>query len=298
MKKITSLILTAAAVLSLSSCLKENGYLDVKNDEGSSLMYIPYSGSKGYFPQSALLVAGTTVSDTFHYKIPIYYAGGKMASSDITYKLKVDDTKRTAYNSANPNSYFALPADHYKFTTTTGTLKAGTNRDSLDIEFYPWKFDVTKNYMLPITLYDASGTTISPELSTFYYHAIGNPIAGVYTWDFYRWNNNDGSGPTAGGTFTGDHTLFLPTDPTTIEVESGYFIQPRYVITFVNNGTSLTNFAVVTKPEDVSALLAQGVSITVQPNFITANPVTKRFTVQYSVFNGSAFRYLIDDFYP
>jgi hypothetical protein len=45
--------------------------------------------------------------------------------------------------------------------------------------------------MAPISIVDASGKGLSANLNTVYFHTIGNPLAGQYSYDFYRWNVAD-----------------------------------------------------------------------------------------------------------
>jgi hypothetical protein len=152
--------------------------------------------------------------------------------------------------------------------------------------------------MFPISITAGGGATISGNFGTIYYHVIGNPIAGGYSWDWTRWNNNDGSGSPTSSSFVGNPTVFSPDNPTQVEVPSGYYLNARYVITFTNNAGTLSNFQVTLNPDDVkSQLTAGGITVTEGPTILTADPVNHVYQFHYSVFNGSAYRYLIDKYY-
>ena len=149
-----------------------------------------------------------------------------------------------------------------------------------------------------ITLKDAQGQKISGNFSTLYFHTIGNPLAGNYNWNFNRWNNNTGTGTMSGAAFMGGTTTFLPDDPTTVEVQTGYYTKPHYVITFTNTAGKLSDFAVQFNVKELAAnYTANGITITDGPRILLADPIAGHYKIQYLAFNGAAFRYVIDDFY-
>ena len=90
--------------------------------------------------------------------------------------------------------------------------------------------------MLPISASNDADLQTSSNYGVNYYHVIGNPIAGAYNWDFIRINNQAGTGAPAGGSFTDETIAFAPESPTAINVPTGYYVQPNYLITFKNTG--------------------------------------------------------------
>jgi len=84
--------------------------------------------------------------------------------------MKVNDNKRIVYNSSNPVQYDTFPDSLYSFPITSVTIPAGKHLDTLQVYFYPSKIDTTKNYMLPISIEDAQGQTISGNFGTIYFH--------------------------------------------------------------------------------------------------------------------------------
>ncbi len=205
----------------------------------------------------------------------------------------MDDALIAAYNSANGTSFEILPSDAYSLGTKTLTIPAGQQFASTSIEIYQSKIDPAKSYLLPISIKDAGGIALTSNLNTLYFNIIGNVIAGDYSWDFTRWNNPAGSGAPASSSFTGDVATFIADNSTQVEVPSGYFIQPRYVISFTRSGGVLSNFKVKFNTSDVAALTTAGVTVTDGPNIIKADPIKGEYIFQYKTVT----RYIIDRYY-
>lgn len=283
------------------SCLKD---ATINADGGlssGSFIEIPYSGLEN-FGNAAVLTAGVSDPIVIPIIINVANANGKALDKDLTLTLSVDDAARTTYNSipANTVKFAAIPDSSYSFPQKTGVIKAGHSLDTLYITFYPTKIDPSKNYMGAITLKDAQGHAISGNFSTVYFHTIGNPLAGNYNWNFNRWNNNTGTGSMSGAAFMGGSTTFLPDDPTTVEVQTGYYTKPHYVITFTNTAGILTDFAVQFNVNELAAdYTANGVSIIDGPHLLVADPIAGHYKVQFVAYStgAGAFRYIIDDFY-
>ena len=190
-----------------------------------------------------------------------------------------------------------MPDSLYKFISKSATIKAGQRIATLKIVFFPSKIDITKSYCLPVVIKDAGGKTISSNFGTIYYHVIGNPIAGAYNWDFIRINNQAGTGGPAGGSFTGDVTVFSPVDPNSVKVTTGYYVQPNYLITFKNIGGVLSDFKAVIAPDEIGpAFTDNGITIVSQPAIEVSSDLNT-FTIKYVVFNGAAYRNCTDIYY-
>jgi hypothetical protein len=89
----------------------------------------------------------------------------------------------------------------------------------------------------------------------------------------------------------------VPLSATEVEVPTGYFTQPRYIISFKDNGGTLSDFEVKFNADDLKYMADNGVVVTDGPNILIADPVAKRFKFQFVVSTGTANRYLIDEFY-
>ena len=293
MKKIIGICAGVSFLISLTGCLKDDPLNDFKST-AKPILELPYHGLEG-LASDAVLTAGKT--DPIVTPIVVNIASVDPLSSTVNFTLAIDDALRTQYNAGGGVQYEPLPDSTYSFTQTSGTINAGSRLDTLYVTFFPEKIDPTVNYMLPIKIADASGQTISGNFGAAYYHMIGNPLAGNYNWTFSRWPNDVGppSGPPDGASFT-DVATFLPDDPTTVETPSGYYTGKPYIITFDNDNGVLSNFKVVSSAAMLADFDAGGISVVEAPSLLIADPVTKHFQIKMIVFNGSAFRYCIDDF--
>ena len=304
MKKITVFSIIAFA-LSSTGCLKDKPNVDFSNikpiAEISSSNINPTKNGPAsgldYFNQATLPYIGADT--TFDVTFDVNITGEYPPTKDVSVTLAVDDSKRVAYNSnLAPADQFLLPADsNYSFAVKTAIVKAGTRLAKFTVTFFPQTLDPAKSYMLPITLTDASGLTISGNLSTIYLHIIGNPLAGVYNWDWTRYDAMDSLGALNPSSFKGKTTTIVPDNANTVEVQDNYYNSPHYVLTFTNANGVLSNFKVSLNADDVAVMNAAGITIIDGPNIIKADPVNKIFEFQYAVFNGTANRYLIDKYY-
>jgi len=297
-KYIVLILSLSAATMAFPSCVKNRGG-ETSFGSIKPVVQIP-EGGMANFGASALTFPGTDDVDTAWFRID--FAATNVASKDVTITLGYDANALAVVNSTlDPTSQYAkFPDSTYSFTTTKVTVKSGGNY-SAQVPFivFPSKIDPTKSYMFPISITDGSGNTISDNFGTIYYHVIGNPIAGGYSWDFTRWNNNTGTGTPNSLSFTGGSTVFSPDNPTKVEVPGGY-LGIRYVITFTNNAGTLSNFQVSLNADDIAASLTpSGITVSDGPTILTADPVNGVYQFHFSVFNpgANASRYLIDKYY-
>ncbi|MBZ5857123.1 DUF1735 domain-containing protein [Flavihumibacter profundi] len=304
MKKYFKIILPLIAVaLGLASCLKQGAMNVDPNDLTGKVVTLQFiengsgttiNSGMQYFSGGALTYPGTDEKDTAHYNVAI---SGVVPSSDIAVTIGVDQSKVLDHFSTDSIAYELMPDSLYDFVATSGVIKAGTAFVPMEIVFYPSKIDITKSYMLPVVVTDASGQTISSNFGTIYFHVIGNPLAGTWGWDFIRKNNQDGSGAPAGGSFTGETTVFSPVNPTSIKMPTGYYVQPNYLLTFKNAAGVLSEFNAVIAPDEIKgAFTDNGITMVTQPT-VVVNADYTHITINYVVFNGSAFRNCTDIYY-
>ena len=294
MKKIS--IVASLLSMCFAGCLKDTPPTDFGTLKPIVELFYIEGGQTAHgglenFAKDAILTAGQTAPIVVNFNANL--ASVDPFGQDLTVTLGVDDAKRISYNASNTTQYSALPANTFTFASKTAVIKAGSRLANFTISFDPTKIDPTQNYMLPISITDAQGQTVSGNFGTIYFHMIGNPLAGAYNWDFTRWNNTAGTGAPSSLSFTGHQATFLPVDPNTIQVASGYFTQPRYILTFSNNNGVLSNFAVTLNPDDVASMLASGVVVVTGPTIVKADPVNKIFTFQYTTLS----RYIIDSYH-
>ncbi len=302
MKLYSKILVPALAAFSLASCLKDtpntdfSGIQPVIEISTSFLNKTPNAPTAGlaYFTSATVSTADTLpVDGTF----TINLAAKTPTSKDITVTYGINDGARTAYNAANSGGtqYDQMPDSVYSFPTTSGVIHAGYSLDSVPITFFPKKMDPTKNYMLPITVTDAQGVTISGNFNTIYFHTIGNPIAGAYKWDFTRWSTPSNVGPPdpIPPSFIGKTANFVPDDPNTIEVPSGYFNGPHYVLHFDNDAGVLSNFTASFSAATLQNLTDNGITVTNGPNVQLSDWENGKYEIQFTTLT----RYCIDTYY-
>ncbi len=204
----------------IPACVKENEQTFTNFSQLSDFVIIQTSGLSNV--QTANIQVDATSTDTLRVPIIVSIASVNYRenNSDITVKLAVDDTKRTAYNSDNGSKFQAFTTPMYKILNTTLTIPKGQLSAKTTLEIYQNKIDPTVSYMLPISITDATGKELTSNQNTIYYNVIGNLIAGNYKWDFTRYNNNTGTGTPHSLSFTGKETGFVPVTETIVEVLS------------------------------------------------------------------------------
>jgi hypothetical protein len=302
MKK--NIFIKALSVLALgfgmTSCLLEGDDMNTPPGASSPILEMSYNIDGGnnintglqFFSSQALLLNPGDATDTINFAATVQ---GNF-SEDVNVSINVNPAA-IADNHANDGLNYALMNDtHYKLLNTTGVIHPGrTPYVEFRVVFYPKNIDFTKSFILPITVTNSAGITVSSNFSTVYFHIIGNPIAGLYKWEFIRIPTADGSGP-ADTHFTGHQGVFLPIDPTSVHTNTGYYDGGPYIISFDDDGAgNLTNFKAVIDPTAVAAWTAAGIAITQDPT-ITVTSDLKSFTIHYRVLGGNGPRDVTDIF--
>jgi len=214
MKKISILTVCIAALL--TGCLKDDAPVDFGQIKPTVMLI---NSGLGYFSSAALIFA----SDTLTVPFQVNLASQDRFSKDITVELGVDDQAISDYNAKGGIQYEKMADSSYSFPTSSVTIAAGQRVVTVYVTFYKHTFDPSKSYMLPISITSADGTDLSSNFNTMYFHVIGNPLAGSYSWDFYRWNDAaDTTGPPNSTVFEGEDAVGGPVDATTILLPEGY----------------------------------------------------------------------------
>ena len=259
MKKI-KIFSIVAFTLSITGCLKDDPNVDLSNvkptAEISSGSLVsdnsPISGLS-YFKSATLPSFSKDTScncylpDTVTCNVNI--TGEFPPAKDVAVTLGIDDAKRVMYNSLATSTvqYEAAPDSIYTLLTKSVLVKAGSRLAKVSIVFYPDKIDPTTSYLFPVSIIDASGTLISGNLGTVYFHNLGNPLAGAYSVIGTRYNYTGSvpwSGPPAavpaGYTATTDLTTTKSASPdntTTMEVPLAN-ISPDYTYKITYNAAT------------------------------------------------------------
>ncbi|MEO8416864.1 MAG: DUF1735 domain-containing protein [Ginsengibacter sp.] len=167
MKKI-SLVSLALLFLLLPACLKDKTAVDFST-VGTIIEILPVNGGGlENFGSAELNFDATESIDSA--AIVLNIASPEPLNTDLTISVEVNDNLRSTYNSANPDQYDAFPDSTFSFPVMSGTIASGHRLDTLQVYFYPSKIDTTKSYMLPMSIKDAQGKTISGNFGAIYFH--------------------------------------------------------------------------------------------------------------------------------
>jgi Domain of unknown function (DUF1735) len=145
-------------LLMFSSCLKDTPAVDFSTV--GTIIEIIDAAALTFNPAD-----GTDSAD-----IDLNIASPKPLTKAVSITLAVDDGLRSSYNSSNGTSYEAMPDSVYSFPVKSGTINAGDRLDTVRVTFYPSKIDSSKSYMLPVSIKDAQGQTISGNFGSIYFH--------------------------------------------------------------------------------------------------------------------------------
>ncbi len=285
-----STLIVSAALLSLSSCLKDNRYVDFS--KGASLVEFNLGGL-AYFGQDAV----TEPNDTIVKQFAVSVASVTVPTTPTTITLAVDNSIVTTYDAANPAVAFVpMPAGTYALSTTSVTIPAGQRAAIVSVTIYKGKLDPAQSYLLPIKIAGTTGGyTISGNMGIHYYHVIGNDFAGVYREKYQRYNAADSTSVGLHGASypfsAGNTTTFVPQSPTEFTVYSGYVsgAEIRYDITFTKTGSGATalysNFHVSFVASDVTSIGNSGITVATGPVFfdpVTHQPATPDLAGPYT----------------
>ncbi|MGZ3908568.1 MAG: DUF1735 domain-containing protein [Flavisolibacter sp.] len=280
MKKLQiSFFLVMALIVGLTSCLKKDAMNFDPDQKTASTLELEYiAGGPGsaigsglqFFGGGAILYPPADVSDTATFNVRI---AGPAMSKDVTVTIGADAKAILDNYSKDSIRYEAMPTNLYKILNPTVTIKAGQRFAPVNVVFFPKQIDPTKNYMLPISVTDAQGTNVSSNFGHIYFHTIGNPLAGAYTWDFTRYNG-DTVLANRSTNFTGATMASIPSGPTTLIMGDNYlqtFVDASagVTISFDNNNGVLSNFKASFDAATLTNLAAGGFTIAVAPKLVS-----------------------------
>ncbi len=162
------LSLLALIMLLLSACLKDKPAVDFST-VGTIIEILPVNGGglENFGGAELNFDAMETIDSA---AIVLNIASPEPLNNALTISMGVNDNIRSSYNSSNPVQYDIFPDSLYSFPVISVTIPAGKRLDTLQVYFYPSKIDTTKNYMLPVSIQDAQGQTISGNFGTIYFH--------------------------------------------------------------------------------------------------------------------------------
>ncbi|NVM64309.1 hypothetical protein FHW88_002598 [Mucilaginibacter sp. SG538B] len=196
--KLTALLLLAG-VTTITSCLKDNRYVDFENV--GTLIELPIAAS-GLFHAEAFPILNTPQS----FKVPVNVAAPKALGSALTVTLIVDAAALKKYNDdteaqykidslayendntgtvdqpAPPALYTLLPSNYYTLDNLKVTVPANQHLGYMTVTLpNTTLLNPSTAYALPISIADASGQKISQYKTVFYNVQAKNQYDGVYT---------------------------------------------------------------------------------------------------------------------
>lgn len=296
MKKILSyIIIFTAFTLSITSCTKESvSNVNDSNLTGNFLQLEWVEAGTGttvnsglqYFGGSTLLYPATHSSDTATFTVTLN--GPNALATDLVVNIVPDWTVLNANYSNDSTVYEKMPDSLYKLLTSQVTIKAGKRTAEAKIVFFPSKINAKKNFMFPLTATNTNNLALSKNFGHIYFHTLGNPIAGSYSWDFIRYNSLTATGTPNSLSFYNASATLVPVTTKMVKVATGYYTQPDYLITFKDNNGVLSDFAVEINPAQVNDYLtAGGISIFTKPSIKVELVGGKyKFTINWVAFAG------------
>ena len=291
--KSIKLLAAFAVVIGLSSCLKEKGFV---NETDFSGLQDHVTIDKGGLTNFSAASVGFNSGDTTKINLIVNLASVDLPKSSVPVTIGIDAAKIATYNAANGTNYVLPPASAYTLASNKVTIPAGQQYAQTTISFFKGVLDPATSYLIPVSIMDASGKALTSNFNTIYYHIIGNPLAGNYTQDFYRWNGT-------ADTTTAPNSTVTTNVPIVISPVSGnsLLLPESYIQTFVgkSNGvilsfnisgsgstTSFSSFAVSLDNATTTGLTAGGFKVISAPILVESNIVGNLSTH----FAGSTFR--------
>jgi hypothetical protein len=299
--------------IALVSCLKDKGYEDgkygsVRNTEGQKFVSIRTAGLGNVQKSSVMINTSSTDIDTVYIDIDLDYY--QKTTAPQTVKLTIDNGKVATYNAANSKDFNTTTTDMARLLKNEVTIPAGERTVRTALLIQQDKFDPVKSYMIPVTITEAAGANLSSNLSTRYFNIIGNPLAGTYTWDWFRFQAADTLGTPHSSSFTGDEATPLPISGTSLHFPDPYletFADPAagLTLTFTDNNGVLSNFEASFDDVTLAGLKAGSFTIASNPKIVAytlkgnaANHYSgTSFRIFYSLVNsGGAGRTFINNY--
>jgi hypothetical protein len=237
---LTTTILISAAVLTLSSCLKDARLVDFSTV--TPVVDFPLGGTENFGADAITETPDTDANGTIVRQFSVNIASVKAPTTATTVTLALDNTLVASYNAlGGAVTYLPMPAGSFVFTATSVTIPAGQHTAIVSVTFYKNLLDPALSYMLPIKIVSASAGTISANFGVHYFHFIGNDFAGSYEAFFDRWPQPDTTINDRDHAHVDDGALTaFPVTPTEFTITTGYYTQPPYTVDFVKTGSGAT----------------------------------------------------------
>jgi hypothetical protein len=176
------LLALGGLALTTSSCLKSSDtYVDFS--KAGTLVELPLAG---YGPNADgdkfVFLSYAATLPSVENPVVVNVASPKPLSTALDVTLKVDDAALTSYNVKHATTYSLLPATAYSIANLKVNIPANQRTANLAVTLKPNMItDFSKQYVLPITIVDASGQKISNYRTVYYVVGVKNAYDGKYT---------------------------------------------------------------------------------------------------------------------
>lgn len=261
MTNFKSFFLFVLSAVVLAACTKEETYNTKTDAAAEAVVYLQQAVT---FPQELTTFPFTDAARTFTFNAGFGAVG--YSSKDIAVKFEIDNAAFDSINlirqAAGLPLYLKFPTDAFtvdamETTIPSGKLTSGT----ITVNYFSKKFDPLLNYLLPISIKEASGYKINPKLKTVFV-AVSKlqgkvvPTSLKATWDITASSEElVGEGAVNGrarATIDGDintfwHSNWASTAPPfphwlNIDMKQLYFIDKIALHPRNNNSNGFTRF--------------------------------------------------------
>lgn len=258
--------------VSMCSCLKGDDIPDLSKVD--PVIEFPLGGPG----LKANVLAGYS-SGPVDTAIALNIASPDPLDHDVTIKVGVDEASIAKYNAANGTNYEALPASLFTIENTQITIISGYRIGRVKIKIKFDQFDLSKKYMLALSISEAPGLIISGNYGKFLWSfVVKNPYEGSYksTGQIVLYNGPDpASGIGATRNFTDRLIDAATVNASTIETtiaDLGNLMNIQ-----VNAGNTVT----------VSPASSNSFAVVQNNGNCLYNPATKTFSLKFKYFNGA-----------
>ncbi len=160
----------------LSSCVKDPAYAKRSDDKENVVIYLKQATSPNLELQLFPFIDNART-----ITLNAGFGGIGYPDSDVKITLSEDlaalDSVNQIRSAGGLPEYELFPEDAYEFPDKELIIEGGTLTSNLaTFNYYPKKFDPTKDYLLPLTITDASGYAINPKGKTVL--LVANKLAG------------------------------------------------------------------------------------------------------------------------
>ena len=288
-KNIVRLALPGMLLLSFASCKKDQAYKETTDSKDNAVVYIQQAVT---YPQALTIFPLADSARTLSVNTSFGAVGLPKNSIGVTFKAddKALDSVNSVRTKAGLSPYEKFPADAYTIDSWNATIQGGAlSSNIVNIKYYSKKFDPRKSYLLPISIQDASGYQVNPDLKTVYLVVAKVEFnAGTYASNGVRNNYNaDGSFASASNYSTDKNlTQYVdPLDPAAVQFDIDK------VANLGANQIAGTIFRVKINADltvSVYGQLGPGAPIVSIPGLQNDyNPATKIFTLNYKYTNAN-----------